>query len=230
MPPTATEPMPTEYALLGLLLDGPKHGYDLARRFAPETALGEICRLEMSMLYALLKKQEKMGNIEAELESQGPRPPKRIFHLTADGRASFMEWVRTPVSRLRDIGRDFLIKLYFAWLLGDDDVLALIDRQTELCRTLLERFEQGLTLSDDADDEVPQPSDSYSSYGYDDDEIIYNRAAPKRSHPRPNEHELVRERTPREEQFSSIVRQQRIRQAEAAIEWLKQSRRDFGGY
>lgn len=228
MPPTAGEPMPTEYALLGLLLDGPKHGYDLARRFAPETALGEICRLEMSMLYALLKKQEKIGNIEAELESQGPRPPKRIFHLTSEGRASFMEWVRTPVAKLRDIGRDLLIKLYFAWQLGDDDVLALIDRQTEICRTLLDRFERDLSLSDDADDE-PLSNDSYS-YSYDSDDIIYNRAAPKRSHPRPNEHELVRERTPREEQFAGIVRQQRIRQVEAAIEWLKQSRRDFGGY
>lgn len=229
MPPTAGEPMPTEYALLGLLLDGPKHGYDLARRFAPETALGEICRLEMSMLYALLKKQEKIGNIEAELESQGPRPPKRIFHLTSEGRASFMEWVRTPVAKLRDIGRDLLIKLYFAWQLGDDDVLALIDRQTEICRTLLDRFERDLSLSDDADDE-PLSNDSYNSYSYDNDDIIYNRAAPKRSHPRPNEHELVRERTPREEQFAGIVRQQRIRQVEAAIEWLKQSRRDFGGY
>jgi PadR family transcriptional regulator, regulatory protein AphA len=213
MPPIATDPMPTEYAVLGLLMDGPKHGYDLARRFAPETALGEICRLEMSMLYAVLKKQEKNGHIEAELKSQGARPPKRTFHLTAMGRANFIEWVRTPVNRLRDVQPDLLIKLYFAWQLGDDDVLALIDRQTEICNTLLDRFQRGESLSDDAGDA----------------DYISNRQL-KRSHPRPNEHELARDRTPKEELFSTIVRQQRIRQTEALIAWLKESRRKLGGY
>ena len=45
---------PARHALLGLLLDGPHHGYDLARRFAPGTALGDVLRLSTSHLYALL--------------------------------------------------------------------------------------------------------------------------------------------------------------------------------
>lgn len=222
--------MPTEYALLGLLLDGPKHGYELARRFSPETALGEICHLEMSMLYALLKKQEKAQNIEAELESQGARPPKRIFHLTAIGRADFMEWVRTPVGRSREIRLDFLVKLYFARQLGDDDVLALIDRQLEVCQALLDRLQRGLSFNEDADETLTISAGNYSGFDFDDDEEDLNNRAGRRSHPRPSEHERNRDRTPQEEHFAMLVNQLRVRQNEAIIEWLRESRRELGRY
>ncbi len=223
--------MPTEYALLGLLLDGPKHGYELARRFSPETALGGICHLEMSMLYALLKKQEKAENIEAELESQGTRPPKRIFHLTAMGRAAFMEWVRSPVGRSREIRLDFLVKLYFARQLGVDDVLALIDRQLEVCTALLDRLERGQNLNEDADDSLTISAGNYSGFDYyDDEQSDLNNRGKGRSHPRPNEHERYRDPTPEEEQFAAFVQQLRIKQNEAIVEWLRATRREFGGY
>ncbi len=223
--------MPTEYALLGLLLDGPKHGYELARRFAPETALGEICRLEMSMLYALLKKQEKVDHIEAELESQGARPPKRIFHLTPLGRAAFMEWVRTPVGRSREIRLDFLVKLYFARQLGDDDVLALIDRQLEVCMALLDRLERGISLTEDAEEVMAVSAGNYSGFDfYDDDQADLNGKGSRRSHPRPTERELRSRSNPEEEQFAVLVQQLRIKQNEAIIEWLRASRRELGRY
>jgi PadR family transcriptional regulator, regulatory protein AphA len=225
-----SEAMPTEYALLGLLLDGPKHGYELARRFSPETALGEICHLEMSMLYALLKKQEKADHIEAELESPGARPPKRIFHLTALGRAAFMEWVRTPVGRSRDIRLDFLVKLYFARQLGVDDVLALIDRQLEICLALLDRLQRGISLNEDIDDVMSISAGNYSGFDYNADDDLNLRPGGKRSHPRPSEQERNRNRTVEEDQFAQLVQQLRIKQNEATIEWLRASRRQLGSY
>ncbi|HEX2910370.1 MAG TPA: PadR family transcriptional regulator [Chloroflexia bacterium] len=222
--------MPTEYALLGLLLDGPKHGYELARRFSPETALGEICHLEMSMLYALLKKQEKVGHIEAELESQGARPPKRIFHLSHLGRAAFMEWVRTPVGRTREIRLDFLVKLYFARQLGDDDVLALIDRQLEVCTALLDRLQRGVRLNEDSEELVGISAGNYSGFDYGEEEEDLNPRGGRRSHPRPSEHERNRDRTPEEEQFAELVQELRIKQNEAIIDWLRASRRALGSY
>ena len=222
--------MPTEYALLGLLLDGPKHGYELARRFSPETALGEICRLEMSMLYALLKKQEKVEHIEAELESQGSRPPKRIFHLTSIGRAAFMEWVRTPVGRAREIRLDFLVKLYFARQLGSDDVLALIDRQMEVCLSIQDRLQRGIGLNEDNDDAMSLSVGNYSGFELDNEEEDLNNRGNRRSHPRPSEHERNRDRTPQEEQFASLVRELRLKQNEATMGWLRVSRRELGGY
>jgi DNA-binding PadR family transcriptional regulator len=221
--------MPTEYAVMGLLLDGSKHGYELARRFAPETALGTICHLEMSMLYAILKKLEKLGYIEAEMEAQGNRPPKRIFNLTGVGRAAFIEWVRSPVARIREIQPEFLTKLYFARLLGTDDVGALIGRQLEICRQLQERLQQGGSLSEDAEDTMIASAVNYSGLNLNEEDDL--NAKGKRSHPKPSEHELTRDQTPEEEQYVSLVNNLRLRQNEAIIEWLIQTRRELaGGY
>lgn len=220
--------MSSEFALLGLLLDGPKHGYELARRFSPETPLGAICPLEMSMLYALLKKQEKAGFIEPQLESQGTRPPKRVFHLTNLGRAAFMDWVRAPVARTPEIRLDFLVKLYFARQLGSDDVGALIARQIEVCRTLLDKLQRGEGLDDDEDSFKASVIGNYSSFDFDEEESE-NSHRGKRSHPRPNEHERNRDLTPEESQFFKLVTELRIKQNQAIVEWLQESRRVLSG-
>jgi DNA-binding PadR family transcriptional regulator len=221
--------MPTEYAVLGLLMDGSKHGYELARRFAPETALGTICHLEMSMLYAILKKLEKLDYIEAELQAQGNRPPKRVFNLTGIGRAAFIEWVRSPVGRVRDIQPDFLTKLFFAQQLGTDDVGALIGRQIEICRQLVERLQQGGVLNEDAEDALDLSAGNYSGLNFGEEEDLTPRG--KRSHPRPSENELTREMTPEEKEYVSLVTNLRLRQIEAVIDWLQQTRRSLaGGY
>jgi DNA-binding PadR family transcriptional regulator len=60
---------PAEYIILGLLHDQPMHGYEMFQQFESGT-LGEIVHLEMSQMYAFLKKLEQLGYIEAELESQ----------------------------------------------------------------------------------------------------------------------------------------------------------------
>ena len=215
--------MSAEYALLGLLLEGSKHGYDLARQFAPEAPLGEICDLEVSMLYALLKKQEKAGFIEAELEVQGTRPPKRVFNLTGLGRATFMEWVRSPVDTLEEVLGSFLVKLYFARQLGADDVDALIGQQLEICRQNLDRLqsaaEGGIEI-----DEIYGRAKVYSGLDFEEDELTQKT---KRSHPRPNVHDLHRTPTPDELRYSKLVTRFRIAQTQTAIDWLLQARREL---
>lgn len=220
--------MSSEFALLGLLLDGPKHGYELARRFSPETPLGDICHLEMSMLYALLKKEERAGFIEAQIESQGSRPPKRIFHLTSLGRAAFMEWVRSPVANYQEIQPDFLVKLYFARQLGSDDVGALIGRQIEVCQNMLERLKRGERAGEESGNGFHPGITSYSSFEFDEEEVE-GGGRNRRSHPRPNEHERNRELSPGEEQFFKLVGEMRIKQIQALVEWLQQSRRVLSG-
>lgn len=53
---------PAEYALLGLLQARSMHGYEMFQEFERGT-LGEIIHLEMSQLYAFLKKLERLGYI-----------------------------------------------------------------------------------------------------------------------------------------------------------------------
>ncbi len=129
----------TEYALLGLLLNGPSHGYDLSRQFASDTQLGKVCRLEMSMLYGLLKKLEREGLINGREESVSENKSRRTVELTSAGRTEFEEWLAEPVQHNREIRFSFLVKLYFARLRGDELVLKLLDEQIEFNQALLKQ-------------------------------------------------------------------------------------------
>src|SRR5579863_2525627 len=127
---------PAEYAILGLLESQPMHGYEMFQQFQ-SGILGQIVRLEMSQMYAFLKNLERLEYIEAELEAQGVRPPRKIFHLTEQGRATFYTWLTVPVERPREIRLLFLIKLYFAQALMPNQLPRLIDLEVAACEKFL---------------------------------------------------------------------------------------------
>jgi DNA-binding PadR family transcriptional regulator len=131
---------PAEYAILGLLESQPMYGYEMFQQFQNGT-LRQIVHLEMSQMYAFLKKLERMEFIEAELEPQGVRPPRRIFHLADSGHIVFHEWLTTPVERPREIRVFFLLKLYFARKIIPDQTARLIEREIIACRTFLDHLE-----------------------------------------------------------------------------------------
>lgn len=131
---------PAEYAILGLLESQPMHGYELFQQFQ-SGILRQIVHLEMSQMYAFLKKLERLQYIEAELELQGPRPPRKIFHLTTSGRNIFFQWLSEPVVRPREIRILFLIKLYFAQQYRPHEMIQLIDRQIIACQNFLDHLE-----------------------------------------------------------------------------------------
>jgi PadR family transcriptional regulator, regulatory protein AphA len=131
---------PAEYAILGLLEDQPMHGYEMFQQFESGT-LGQIVHLEMSQMYAFLKKLERLEYIEAQLEPQGVRPPRKVFHITPQGHRTFLQWLTEPVVRPREIRILFLIKLYFVQRILPEQTAALVEREVAACRSFLEHLE-----------------------------------------------------------------------------------------
>ena len=131
---------PAEYAILGLLEEQPMHGYELFQRFQGEV-LGQIVHIEMSQLYAFLKKLERLLLIEANLEPQGARPPRKVYQLTEPGRELLRQWLTTPVERPRDIRIFFLIKLYFAQRQLLEGLPALLEQEIATCKRFLASLE-----------------------------------------------------------------------------------------
>lgn len=131
---------PAEYALLGLLQTQPMHGYEMFQQFENGT-LGQIVHLEMSQLYAYLKKLERLGYIQAQLEPQGSRPPRKTFQLTDEGQTEFLKWLSEPVERPREIRILFLLKLYYARRFIPEQLEQLIDQQIAACRRFLTHLE-----------------------------------------------------------------------------------------
>lgn len=127
--------MPAEHAILALLAlaqrDGAGYGYDLARHFSEGQPLATILRLEPGMLYHHLKKLDRLGWVEADLDASGPRPPRRLYRLTALGERQLGAWLQAPVAHTREIRLEFLVKLYFARLLRPERIHQLLAEQRE---------------------------------------------------------------------------------------------------
>lgn len=134
---TGVSPQPI---LLGLLMVQPRHGYELYQELNRE--LGRVWELGLSKLYAQLKQLEDAGLVEAQTELQPSRPPRKVYHLTPEGRALFLEWVRQPTPYLRHIRVEFLARLYFFHRLALDGLDGLVARQQAVCQAQIERFDQ----------------------------------------------------------------------------------------
>jgi DNA-binding PadR family transcriptional regulator len=143
---------PARFALLGLLLNQPAHGYDLSRRFAPTSALGDVIHLSASHLYALLARLERDGLIAGEQQDAGTRPQRRVYQLTGAGRAAVERWIDEPVSHPRDMRLDFPLKLYIARGLGAEHVAELVDRQRAVFEAYIARLQQEEKPADTEDD------------------------------------------------------------------------------
>jgi PadR family transcriptional regulator AphA len=129
-----------DYALLGLLMLGPRHGYELAPYFAADGTLGLVCTLGVSRLYALLHALEELGLVHAESSVVSGGPPRKVFSLTETGEAAFQQWLDRPIRQLRLIRQDFLLKLFFSRRLPGNDPAPLVERQIAACRAVADEL------------------------------------------------------------------------------------------
>ena len=130
---------PTAYAILGLLRERPMHGYEIAQHFKPEADLGQVVPSDMSTIYTFLKDLQEHGLIRGERVTVGARPPRTVFSLTAEAEPLFLDWVRRPVARMREVRLDFLLKLYFTQQFAPAEAKALVKAQIAACHDYLER-------------------------------------------------------------------------------------------
>jgi DNA-binding PadR family transcriptional regulator len=90
---------PLKGALLGLVLERPGHGYDLANRL--NMRLGPAWRLEANRVYRLLDDLERSGLVRYEVQpsKHGPRQLRAVYHPTDHARGALTRWIETAVPR-----------------------------------------------------------------------------------------------------------------------------------
>ncbi|MDW7711623.1 MAG: PadR family transcriptional regulator [Deferrisomatales bacterium] len=129
-----------EHTLLGLLHEGPCHGYELAAHFGEGGDLAAVGRLAKSQLYALLKSLEAQGLVRGTLREGAGGPARRVFEVTDRGRERFSAWVRRPAGSVRGLRVELLLKLHFLHRLGLPGQADLMDAQAEVLRRRLEHL------------------------------------------------------------------------------------------
>jgi DNA-binding PadR family transcriptional regulator len=127
----AREPVPGEWAVLGLLAEAPAHGFALSKALAPGSELGVIWTVSRQLVYRTLGVLEENRLVQAIGTEAGPGPERTIMSVTPRGREAVFHWLSQPVAHIRDARSLLMLKLVFLARSGGD-VRPLLERQREL--------------------------------------------------------------------------------------------------
>jgi len=83
--------MSVSHALLGILAQGPAHGYDLKREH--DSRFPAAKPLAYGQVYATLARLERDGDVEIAETAQGGGPERTVYALTPEGRRTLDDWL-----------------------------------------------------------------------------------------------------------------------------------------
>lgn len=133
--------MSVRHAVLGLLAQRPRHGYELRAAFEAFVGGRENWDVNPAQIYSTLTRLEESGLVAEHDIVQEGGPEKRVYAITAQGKTALREWFGTAVER--DHQRDeFFIKLMLCLATGEADPHKLI----QLERTKLYQDLHAITL------------------------------------------------------------------------------------
>jgi len=122
----------TELAVLGLVAEGPRHGYQVAQDIDAR-GMREWTEIGFSSIYYVLNKLEDAGWLESQLEAEaaaGKRGPARnIYSLTENGRDIYQAAVFLRLITPRPHSADFALALANLPAVPRDDVYTAIESQ-----------------------------------------------------------------------------------------------------
>lgn len=102
----------TEYAVLGLLSEGPNHGFAVARELAPDASIGRVLTVRRSLAYRAIDRLVAEGLARpTRVEAGDAGPQRRVHRATPAGRRALDAWLGRPVPHLRDLRLEFRLKL-----------------------------------------------------------------------------------------------------------------------
>lgn len=123
--------MSVRHAVLGLLAQRPRHGYELRSAFEALAGGEENWDLTPAQVYTTLTRMESQGWVHAQSVEQDAGPEKHIYTITAAGRKVLDDWFAAGVTteHQRD---EFFIMLMLALVSGAADPYRLIGNQRSL--------------------------------------------------------------------------------------------------
>ncbi len=128
-----------DFAILGILTDGPLHGYELKRRLA-DSEHG-FWTVSFGSLYPALRRMEKHEFVSV---SAG-ETRRKVYQLTPEGKAYFQELLEDPSAAEEE--RAFTLKLSFFRFLDPESRLGLLERRKAHLTNRLAESRRGMKES-----------------------------------------------------------------------------------
>jgi DNA-binding PadR family transcriptional regulator len=120
--------MSLKFGILGLLADGPLHGYEVKTQF--EELLGGTWEVNIGQVYTTLQRLERDGLVEPAGE-RGDRG-KHPYALTEQGRVALHDWLEQADAEPQQLREEIYVKLLLIGRLANGNLEALLVRQRRI--------------------------------------------------------------------------------------------------
>ena len=132
--------MSLKYAILGLLSEGPRHGYELKGLY--DEALVPSAKLNFGQVYPTLDRLRRDGCVEQDVVSQDDRPDRKVYSLTERGRKQLQDWLDTPTKLSLETRNETFLKLMLARRLTPVNPLQVLKVERRACFARLHEITQ----------------------------------------------------------------------------------------
>ena len=115
------------HAILGLLQEKPRSGYELKTQ-GFDRRVNHFWSADQAQIYRTLDKLDEQGWAGSELEIQQDHPNRKIYHITPQGTAELRRWQHEyqPPSTIRE---PFLVQFFFGADLSNAELIAMLAQQ-----------------------------------------------------------------------------------------------------
>ena len=121
--------MSAKLIILGLLQEGPMHGYEVKQRIKREE-MAEWAGISYGAIYSALNKLARDGFVEKTgTEQVGKRPSRDVYQITENGHDEFLRLLREALSSVAYQNDPVDIALRFVEALPVQEVRALLEER-----------------------------------------------------------------------------------------------------
>jgi DNA-binding PadR family transcriptional regulator len=151
--------MDVKTVCLGMLTDGPASGYDMKKCF--ESSFGHFFPAGYGSIYPALATLARNGMVEFVEVPQEGRPDRKVYSITESGREELLKGLSNlnPTHKVRS---EFLAIMWFAHLMSDEQINAVIDNKLIEIEGFLKLFE---AFPDCECDAVPKGAQFVAGFG-----------------------------------------------------------------
>jgi DNA-binding PadR family transcriptional regulator len=123
-----------ELIILGLLQEGPKHGYEIRKQL--KNLISLFAYVETKSIYYPLRVMAKDGLLEMKSSRQGTRPEKYVYTITSKGLNKFKQLLSENLSLLERPILNLDISLYFLPYLKKEDIVKRLSFRLKLLKRI----------------------------------------------------------------------------------------------
>lgn len=129
--------MSLNHAILGLLSYEPMTGYDIKKMV--DISIAHFWPAVQSQIYRNLSTMENKSWVTVDIITQDSKPSRKVYHLTEAGKTELFRWLNEP-QPAAEARLAWLIQIFFAGRLTDDQVINLLEHQLNLLQQRLSGY------------------------------------------------------------------------------------------